>query len=242
MLKVGIAGIGFMGWIHWLAYKEIADVEVVAICEQDPSRLAGDWTGIQGNFGPPGEQVDLSGVATFSDLKKFCEADFDLVDICLPPSLHGDAISVAAQSGKQVFCEKPLALTMNQCSAAVKACQQNDRMLMVGQVLPFFSEYAYALKVIQNREYGELLGCKLKRLISDPTWLPNFYDAEMVGGPLFDLHVHDAHFLRLIAGMPANVYSQGRSRGEVVSYCESIFCFDDRPICATATSGVIEQP
>ena len=241
MLKVGIAGIGFMGWIHWLAYQQIADVEVVAICEQDPVRLLGDWTAIQGNFGPPGEKVDLSQVATFSDLGEFCEADFDLVDICLPPSLHSNAISVAARAGKQVFCEKPLSLTVKQCCEAVEICSQNERMLMVGQVLPFFAEYDYALNAIKSREYGELLGCKLKRLISDPTWLPNFYDPQKIGGPLFDLHVHDAHFLRLIAGMPTSVYSQGRCRGEVVSYCESIFQFDDQPICATATSGIIEQ-
>ena len=92
-------------------------------------------------------------------------------------------------------------------------CDQHERLLMVGQVLPFFPEYQFALNAIQSGEFGKLLGCKLKRVISDPTWLNHFYDPEKIGGPLLDLHVHDAHFLRLIAGMPNGVYSTGRHRG-----------------------------
>ena len=241
MLKVGIAGIGFMGWIHWLAYEQIAGAEVVAICEQDPIRLSGDWTGIKGNFGPPGQHVDLSTIKTFSDLESFCDSDFEMIDICLPPWMHAQAIEIAAKAGKQVFCEKPLSLTVEQCSAAVETCHRHDCMLLVGQVLPYFPEYAFALKVIQSGEFGELIGCKLKRVISDPTWLNDFYDPQKIGGPLLDLHVHDAHFLRLIAGMPTTVFSQGRCREGVVSYCESIFGFNDRPVCATATSGTIDQ-
>ena len=60
MINVGIAGIGFMGMIHYLAYQKIRGVKVRAICEQDPKRLAGDWRTIKGNFGPQGEMMDLS--------------------------------------------------------------------------------------------------------------------------------------------------------------------------------------
>ena len=72
MLKVGITGLGFMGWIHWLAYQKIDEVQVVAVCEADAKKLTGDWTSIQGNFGPPGEQVDLSNVATYFDMDEIC--------------------------------------------------------------------------------------------------------------------------------------------------------------------------
>ena len=61
-LRVGIAGIGFMGWIHYLAYRKAPGVEVAAICTRDKKKLAGDWRGIRGNFGPPGEKVDVSGM------------------------------------------------------------------------------------------------------------------------------------------------------------------------------------
>ena len=54
MIRVGIAGIGFMGMTHYLAYQKIRGVKVAALCEQDAKRLAGDWRSIKGNFGPAG--------------------------------------------------------------------------------------------------------------------------------------------------------------------------------------------
>ena len=54
MIRVGIAGIGFMGMIHYLAYQKFKGVKVAAICETDRTRLAGDWRTIKGNFGPQG--------------------------------------------------------------------------------------------------------------------------------------------------------------------------------------------
>ena len=105
MTKVGIAGIGFMGWIHWLAYQELPDVEVVAIATPEAERRAGDWTGIQGNFGPPGTQIDLTGVKTYENLQAMLadsDLEVDCVDICLPPAMHCDAIQAAAKAGKHV--------------------------------------------------------------------------------------------------------------------------------------------
>jgi predicted dehydrogenase len=242
MLKVGIAGLGFMGWIHWLAYKETPGVEVAAICTPEENRRAGDWTDIKGNFGPPGQHVDLSGIRTYENLEEMlADASLDVVDICLPPALHCESIVRAANSGKHVFCEKPLALNLDDCDRAVAACEENGKQLMVGHVLPFFTEYQYARETIASGTYGKLLGGSFKRVISDPLWLKHFYDPEKIGGPLFDLHVHDAHFIRLLFGKPTGVYSCGRVRGEVVDYCNSIFQFQDPSIAVACTSGVINQ-
>ena len=242
MLKVGILGIGFMGWIHWLAYRNNQQARVTAICTPEPNRRQGDWTDIQGNFGPPGEVVDLSEIAVYEQMSDlFADDEIDMVDICLPPALHADAICAAAAAGKHVFCEKPLALNVQDCERAVTACQQNDRVLMVGQVLPFFSEYQYALQIIREGQYGGLLGGTFKRVISDPQWLQGFYDPAKIGGPLFDLHVHDAHFVRLIFGMPTGVFSNGRLRGEVVDYCNSVFTFSDPDLVVSSVTGVINQ-
>ena len=69
MINVGVAGIGFMGWIHYLAYEKVESARITAISSRSPKKLAGDWTGIQGNFGPPGRQVDLGGIKTYSKLE-----------------------------------------------------------------------------------------------------------------------------------------------------------------------------
>ena len=90
MLRVGIVGIGFMGMIHYLAYQKVRGVKVAAVCSRDKKKLAGDWRGIKGNFGPPGEQMDLKGIRTSvrgEDLSSDPQIDF--IDInCLPRRLH----------------------------------------------------------------------------------------------------------------------------------------------------------
>ncbi len=68
MIRIGIAGIGFMGMVHYLTYQRLRGARVAALCEQDKKRLAGDWRGIQGNFGPAGKKMDLSEIARYPDL------------------------------------------------------------------------------------------------------------------------------------------------------------------------------
>jgi predicted dehydrogenase len=242
MLRVGLAGIGFMGWIHYLSYKKTKGVKLAAVCTRDPKKLAGDWRGIKGNFGPPSEQVDLSGAAKYSDLDGlFGDPAIDLVDLCLPPNLHAEAALAALRAGKHVFVEKPLALTAMDCDKMVKAAEKAGKQLLVGQCLPLLPEYAFTRKAIASGKYGKLLGGHFKRVISDPLWLKDFYDPAKVGGPLVDLHVHDAHFIRLLFGMPTAVTSQGRMRGEVVEYCVSQFQFADPALVVSSASGVINQ-
>ena len=242
MLRVGLVGIGFMGWIHYLAYKNAKGARLAAVCTRDPKKLAGDWRGIQGNFGPPGEQVDLASVAKYSDLEGLLgDPTIDLVDLCLPPNLHAGAAIAALRAGKHVFVEKPMGLTAAECDRIMRAAERAKRQVLVGHVLPLLPEYAFVRKAIASGKYGKLLGGHFLRVISDPLWLKDFYDPAKVGGPLVDLHVHDAHFIRLLFGMPTAVTSRGRMRGEVVEYCVSQFQFADESLVVSSSSGVINQ-
>jgi len=241
-MKVGIAGIGFMGWIHWLAYDRTQQTQVVAIASRDEKKRSGDWTSIEGNFPPAGEQVDLSAVhchETFDQL--LADDEVEVVDICLPPAMHCDAAIQALQAGKHAFVEKPMALTTDECDRMVDAAKQAGRQVLVGHVLPFFPEYTHALKLARDKTYGKLLGGSFKRIISNPTWIPDFYNASRVGGPLVDLHVHDAHLICLLFGRPSGVSSRGRMRGDVVEFCHSLFDFADQDYTVHAVSGVIHQ-
>jgi predicted dehydrogenase len=241
-MKAAIVGVGFMGWIHYLAYQRSESVELAAIVSRDPKKRSGDWRDISGNFGPPGAQVDLSNVRQYASLEQaLADPEIDFVDICLPPHLHTSAVQSALSAGKHVFCEKPLAITAVDCQKLVVAAEQHQRQLLVGHVLPYFPEYQFARQVIASGEYGKLLGGTFKRVISDPTWLTDFYDPQRVGGPLIDLHVHDAHLIRMLFGMPRQVTCQGRLKGEVVAYCSSTFGFDDPDLVVSAVSGVINQ-
>ena len=241
-MNVAIVGIGFMGWIHYLAYQKVKGVKLAAICTRDPKRRSGDWTGIQGNFGPPGEKVDLAGVSKYAELDQLlADRKIDVVDLCLPPNLHESATLECLKAGKHVFVEKPMALTAAGCDRMLKAANKAGKQVLVGHVLPFLPEYAAARRLINSGKYGKVIGGHFKRVISDPSWLKDFFDPEKVGGPLVDLHVHDAHFIRLLFGMPKAVTSQGRMRGDVVEYCNTQFKFADDKLAVSATSGVVNQ-
>jgi predicted dehydrogenase len=240
--RIGIAGIGFMGMIHYLTYEKIRGARVEAICEQDARRLAGDWRGIRGNFGPPGTMMDLSGVRRYSRLDELlADPRIDMIDVCLPPALHAPVVISGLRAGKHVFCEKPIALTAADAQRMVAAAEKAERVLSIGHVLPFFPEYAEALKIVRSGRFGKLLGGGFRRVISDPQWLPDFYDPRKIGGPMLDLHVHDAHWIRLLFGMPRSVFTTGRMRGDVAEYFTTQFQFDDPSLAVTATSGVIRQ-
>jgi predicted dehydrogenase len=134
-----------------------------------------------------------------------------------------------------------MALTAADCDQMLKAAHKAGKQILVGHVLPLLPEYAFAYKAAQSGRYGKVLGGHFKRVISDPLWLKDFFDPEKVGGPLVDLHVHDAHFIRLLFGMPTAVTSLGRLRDGVVEYCMSQFQFKDQSLGISAASGVINQ-
>ena len=112
MVGIGVVGVGFMGMIHYLAAQRAHGLRVSALCSRDPKKLAGDWTSIQGNFGPRGTQMDLSGVATCTATLRRCSPIrvVDLVDLCVPNDAHGPMAIQALKAGKHVLVEKPIAL------------------------------------------------------------------------------------------------------------------------------------
>jgi predicted dehydrogenase len=87
-----------------------------------------------------------------------------------------------------------------------------------------------------------LLGGAFRRVIADPQWAKNFWSAEHIGGPMLDLHIHDAHFIRLVFGMPAAVTTQGRMRNGLPAFWHTQFRFADRNVAVESTSGTIDQP
>jgi predicted dehydrogenase len=210
VISIGIVSVGFMGMIHYLAARKLKDAQVVALCSRDEKKLAGDWTSIQGNFGPRGEKMDLSALKKYRDLDAMlADKDIDLIDVCNPTHLHPETAIKALQAGKHVLVEKAIALDTKDADAMLDAAKKAKRLLMVAHVLPFFPEFAYAAQVIRGGEFGKLLGGHFKRVISKPDWSAEIGDASKTGGPAVDLHIHDTHFIGLVCGVPKSVFSTG---------------------------------
>ena len=108
-IKVGVVGLGFMGLTHINAYRKIAGVDVVAVCDAVRQPVNGVLTGIAGNVAGS-DTVDLgASVCAYSKIEDLLADDaVDLVDLCLPTPLHVPQTLAALQAGKHVICEKPL--------------------------------------------------------------------------------------------------------------------------------------
>src|SRR5437588_8990940 len=142
MVRIGIVGVGFMGMIHYLATRRLRGARLAAVCSRDPRKLAGDWRGIRGNFGPPGEQVDLGGVKKYDRLDALlADPDIDLIDVCNPTDQHPATANAALSAGKHVLVEKAIALQPQDADAMVALARKSGKMLMVAHVLPFFPEF-----------------------------------------------------------------------------------------------------
>ena len=230
MIRVGIVGLGFMGYTHFSAARKLRGGKVTAVCSRDGKKRAGDWTGIHGNFGPPAGTVDLSKVhahAAVDDL--LADEEVDLVDVCLPTKLHEEVALKAAAAGKHVFVEKPIAPDLKAADRMVKACEKAGVLLMVGHVLPFFPEFRYLHESADKKKYGRLRAAHFTRVICPPAWSAHMEDFAAVGGWGADLHVHDAHFVSLLCGVPHKVFSRGVLREGLIEHVQTEYLWDEKP-------------
>jgi predicted dehydrogenase len=242
MVRIGLAGIGFMGYIHFLASQKLSGASVTAISSGDPKKRAGDWRDIHGNFGPPGRQVDLGTIKRYERFEQLlADPEIDLVDVCTPTLQHEPMAIAALKAGKHVLVEKPIALTPEAADRMVAAARDANRLLMVGHVLPFFPDFAFLAEAARSGRYGKLLAGQFKRIIARPDWSAAHLDVAQTGGPAIDLHIHDTHFIRLLGGMPRQVFATGRVEGEAVVHINALYIWGDGGPSIACASGALTQ-
>lgn len=238
-MKVGIAGIGFMGMTHFDAWQNVAGAEVAAICTRSEKKLSGDWSDIQGNFGGGGGVRDLSGIARYRELDELLADDrLDIIDCCLPTRLHPEVVIAALEAGRHVVCEKPIALTVADADRMIAAARHNDRLLFVAQVLRFWPEWRWLKSVVDSGEYGDLVALNIRRVISMPNWSLDVADLAANGGPLIDLHIHDADYVLYLLGKPARVFATGQNKGDFINYVAAVYDYGEGPT-VSAQSGAV---
>lgn len=241
-VRIGIVGIGFMGMIHYLASRKLKGAEVTAICSRDAKKRSGDWRGIQGNFGPPGEKMKLKGVAAYETLDEMlADPDIDLIDVCNPTQQHPETAIKALKAGKHVLVEKAISLQPEDADKMLAAAKQSGKVLMVAHVLPFVPEFAFAAEAIRGGEYGKLLAAHFERIISKPDWSADIGDAAQTGGPAVDLHIHDTHFIGLVAGVPSKVFSTGVVEKDTVVHVTTQYLYGKDGPCVSCSSGALSQ-
>ena len=230
MIRIGIVGLGFMGYTHFTAARKLRGGKVTAVCSRDARKRGGDLTGVRGNFGPPAGTFDFSKVAAHATVEELlADENVDLVDVCLPTALHEGVVRQAAAAGKHVLVEKPIAADVKAADRMVKACGRAGVLLMVGHVLPFFPEFRYLHESTEKRKYGRLRAARFARAICPTPGTEDPAKFAEIGGWGADLHVHDAHLVSLLCGVPAKVFSRGLLRDGLIEHVQTEYLWDPKP-------------
>jgi len=142
----------------------------------------------------------VKGYARDEDLLR--EPDVDAVYIATPNYLHARQSITAAEMGKHVLCEKPLAPTVKECEDVISACQKNSVKLQVGFMMRFHACHQEALRIIKEG----LIGHPVMARAQLTCWYPETpgawrQDPKMGGGGcLTDMGIHCIDLLRMFLG------------------------------------------
>jgi predicted dehydrogenase len=224
MIRVGMIGMGGMGWFHASRFFQISGVQLVAIADIRPERLEAKnapQINIENRVSAP----DLSAVQRYPDADRLIAgAEVDLIDICLPSYLHAPYAVSALKAGRHVLCEKPMALSVADADCMIAASRESGRKLMIAQCIRFWPEYQFLKQTLQRGDLGQLLSLNLTRIGGRPAgwgWENWFMDPARSGGSLYDLHIHDVDFVNSLLGAPEQIFASGR-RAVPGAACEII--------------------
>ena len=216
MLKIGIAGLGFMGQMHYRCWKARDDAQIVAICDTNKN-IVEDCKKTIGNIEGAENAIDFTGINIYSDFDKMlAEENLDAISLTLPTYLHAKHTIQALESGVNVLCEKPMGLNLAECDTMIAAAKSSGKLLQIGHCVRFWPEYAKVKEIIAGGEYGKVLAATFQRLSAVPTWSYENWimNEQRSGGVVMDLHIHDSDFVQYMFGMPRAVFSSGGKDSE----------------------------
>ncbi|MFX3631490.1 MAG: Gfo/Idh/MocA family protein [Candidatus Pristimantibacillus sp.] len=149
-------------------------------------------------------------------------ADIDAVIVASPNGYHKHPVLCAAENGKHVFCEKPIALSYEDCNEMIKKTKEKGLIFMAGHVMNFMNGVRTAKKLINEGRIGDLLFCHSERNgweepQEEVSWKKK---RELSGGHLYH-HIHELDFIQFLMGpaervtmIGGNVAHQGEQFGD----------------------------
>ena len=198
MIRVGLLGVGFIGATHAACYKNIAGARLVAVA--DVNREAADRVAAE---------HDARAYYAVEPLLE--DKEVDVVDVCLPTFLHEQAVVSAAEAGKDILCEKPIARSLSEVDHMLGAVRRAGVKCMVAQVVRFWPQYAAIKELLDMGRIGQPWMATASRLTSFPGWSTWFGDPALSGGAILDLHIHDLDYVFYLFGRPGRVYAVGHA-------------------------------
>lgn len=199
-LRVGVIGCGAIAQAcHLRGYQNNPDAELVAVADPVAERLSE----VQGQFGVP---------TTYTNYRDMLEKEqLDAVSICTPNAFHAEAAIEAATRKIHIFCEKPIAATIQQAHAMKNAVEKSGVIFMVNFTHRYFEGNIAAKAAVDRNEIGAITMFRIRFSHGGPYpgWAKGdwFYDPNLAGGgALLDMGIHAIDLARHMVGPITSVF------------------------------------
>ena len=192
MLRIGIIGCGGMAGYHLPFLQEIEGVEVPVCCDVISQRAE--------------DLAERAGARACTDFRDVFE-DVDAVWICTEPFNRVEVVTAAAEAGKDIFTEKPIALTLDDADTMLDAARKANVIYMLGYCLRFWQPYSFMRDIFVSGELGELVTCWTRRYMPVDFRSAWYGDQNLSGGVTLDFASHDLDWLTWIGGPVKTVFA-----------------------------------
>jgi predicted dehydrogenase len=215
ILRVAIMGLGYYANRVAEAMRSCKKAKLVGAISGTPSKLK-DW---QLKYFVP--EKNCYHYENFDDIKN--NPEIDAVYVTLPNALHHDAVIRAAKAGKQVICEKPMAVSAKEGQEMVDACKQAGVRLLVGYRMHFEPHTLEIIRIRKAGEFGKIVFFQglTGFVIGDPTqWRLN--KALSGGGAMMDIGIYSVNGARYMTGEEPIWVTAQETKTDPVKFKEGI--------------------
>ncbi len=191
-VRIGVIGIGWIGSHYARIVLEHPDAELVAVMNPHEDRVRRFM--LQ-------ENVSFRYYDNVESL--FKQDDIDAVIIASPNHVHADQTVAAAVAGKHIFCDKPMAINLDDCKRIVKAVGEAGVKYQIGYHRRFNPLYQYAKELIAGGRFGEVFCIESDYLhqMTSGSDIYNWIGKERIGGSVFHAGSgHNVDLLRFFGG------------------------------------------
>ena len=156
-ITLGFIGVGMMGQGHVRVCLHQADAQVLAVCDVDKWRRENSQRMANEQYAAAKPSGAYRGCAAYNDLRELlARDDIDAVVIATGDRWHALATVLAAKAGKDVYCEKPVSLTIREARAMVEAIRRYGRVFQGGLQQRSSPEFIKASSLVQSGAIGKV--------------------------------------------------------------------------------------
>ena len=164
--------------------------------------------------------------STFDSIKN--NNDIDVIYVVLPPSMHAEYVVRAAQAGKHVWCEKPMAMTVAECQRMIDACKANKVKLSIGYRMHHEPNTKQIIDFRKNLTYGKVLNVNAAAGYFDGRTNHWKQIKKLGGGSMYDMGVYPLNAIRYSTGLEpiAVTAHQSTTRPEIYKEVDETMNFE----------------